>query len=47
MEVIEDRDGWGSTLITSQLPIEHRHDYIGAATAADAILGRLLHSATA
>ena len=45
MEVIEDRHGRGSTLIASQLPIEHWHDYIGAATVADAILDRLLHSA--
>ncbi|WP_081193815.1 ATP-binding protein [Halomonas sp. BC1] len=26
------------------MPIEHWHDYIGAATLADAILDRLLHS---
>ena len=34
-----------STLITSQLPIEHWHDYIGDPTLADAILDRLVHSA--
>jgi len=45
MEVIEDRHGRRSTLITSQLPIEHWHDYIGEATIADAILDRLLHGA--
>ncbi len=45
MEVIEDRHGRRSTLITSQLPIEHWHDYIGEATLADAILDRLLHQA--
>ncbi|WP_317986257.1 ATP-binding protein [Chromohalobacter israelensis] len=45
MEVIEDRHGRGSTLIASQPPIEHWHDYIGAATVADAILDRLLHNA--
>jgi DNA replication protein DnaC len=43
MEVIEDRHGRRSTLITSQLPIEHWHDYIGEATIADAVLDRLLH----
>ena len=43
MEVIEDRHGRRSTLITSQLPTEHWHDYIGEATLADAILDRLLH----
>ena len=42
---IRDRHGRGSTLIASQLPTEHRHDYIGSATLADAILGRLLHGA--
>lgn len=45
MEVIEDRHGVSSTLITSQLPIEHWHDFIGEATLADAILDRLLHNA--
>ncbi len=43
MEVIEDRHGRRSTLIASQLPTEHWHDYIGEATLADAILDRLLH----
>ena len=45
MEVIEDRHGRGSTLIASQLPTEHWHDYIDSATLADAILDRLLHGA--
>jgi len=45
MEVIEDRHGRGSTLIASQLPVEHWHEYIGSATLADAILDRLLHGA--
>ena len=45
MEVIEDRYGRRSTLIASQLPTEHWHDYIGEATIADAILDRILHSA--
>ena len=34
MEVIEDRHGRRSTLIASQLPTEHWHDYIGEATLA-------------
>ena len=34
-----------STLITSQLPVEHWHDYIGEPTLADAILDRLVHNA--
>ncbi|NCF20160.1 MAG: ATP-binding protein [Haliea sp.] len=45
MEVIEDRHGRRSTLIASQLPTEHWHEYIGEATIADAILDRLLHGA--
>jgi DNA replication protein DnaC len=44
MEFIEDRHGLRSTLIASQLPVEHWHDFIGEATLADAILDRLLHN---
>ena len=45
LEVLDDRVGTRSTLLTSQLPIEHWHEYIGDPTLADAILDRLLHSA--
>jgi DNA replication protein DnaC len=45
LEVIEDRHGSGSTLLTSQLPIENWHDHIGDPTIADAILDRLIHNA--
>jgi DNA replication protein DnaC len=45
LEVIEDRHGNTSTLITSQLPIENWHDHIGDPTIADAILDRLIHNA--
>ncbi len=45
LELLDDRVGARSTLITSQLPIENWHDYIGDPTLADAILDRLLHSA--
>ena len=45
MELIEDRHGLKSTLIASQLPVEHWHDYLGEPTLADAILDRLLHNA--
>jgi len=45
MELIEDRHGLRSTLIASQLPVEHWHDYLGEPTLADAILDRLLHNA--
>ena len=45
LEVIEDRHGTGSTLITSQLPVENWHEHIGDPTIADAILDRLIHNA--
>ena len=45
MEIVEDRYGNGSTLITSQLPISTWHDVIGEPTFADAILDRLVHNA--
>jgi len=45
LELLDDRVGARSTLITSQLPIEHWHEYIGDPTLADAILDRLLHCA--
>jgi len=45
LEIMEDRHGHKSTLITSQLPINKWHQSIGDATLADAILDRLLHNA--
>jgi DNA replication protein DnaC len=45
MEIVEDRYEVGSTLITSQLPIDTWHDVIGEPTFADAILDRLIHNA--
>ena len=45
LEIMEDRHGAKSTLITSQLPITAWHKAIGDATLADAILDRLLHNA--
>jgi DNA replication protein DnaC len=44
LEIMEDRHGLRSTLITSQLPIGQWHKAIGDATLADAILDRLLHN---
>jgi DNA replication protein DnaC len=44
LEVLDDRHGNGSTIVTSQLPIEHWHEAIGGATIADAILDRLVHN---
>jgi DNA replication protein DnaC len=45
MEIIEDRHGKGSTLITSQVPVSKWYEVIGEQTIADAILDRLIHSA--
>lgn len=45
LEVIDDRVGARSTLITSQLPVEHWHGYLNDPTLADAILDRLIHQA--
>lgn len=45
LELMEDRHGSKSTLITSQLPVKDWHAAIGDATLADAILDRLVHNA--
>src|SRR6266480_716745 len=45
MEIVEDRYGAGSTLITSQLPVDKWHDVVGDPTFADAILDRIVHNA--
>lgn len=45
MEIIEDRHGKASTIITSQVPISKWHDIIGEQTIADAILDRIVHGA--
>ena len=45
MEVIDDRHQRASTILATQIPIEHWHDTIGDPTYADAILDRLLHNA--
>uniref|UniRef100_UPI00273EA141 ATP-binding protein n=1 Tax=Mameliella sp. MMSF_3455 TaxID=3046714 RepID=UPI00273EA141 len=41
----EDRQGRGSTIVTSQLPVDQWHEAIGDPTLADAILDRLVHNA--
>jgi DNA replication protein DnaC len=45
MEIIEDRHGKKSTLLTSQVPINQWHEVIGEQTIADAILDRIVHGA--
>jgi DNA replication protein DnaC len=45
LEVLEDRYGVSSTIVTSQLDTEHWHPVIGEETIADAICDRLVHNA--
>jgi len=45
MEIIEDRHGRKSTIISSQLPVSSWYEVIGESTIADAILDRLVHKA--
>jgi DNA replication protein DnaC len=45
LEVIEDRHGERSTVITAQLPVKAWHTYIGDPGIADAALDRLVHNA--
>ena len=44
LELLDDRIGTRSTLITSQLPIKAWHTYLNDPTLADAILDRVVHS---
>lgn len=44
MEIIEDRHGKASTIISSQIPVANWYDIISEATIADAILDRLIHT---
>ena len=45
LEILEERYGRRSSVITSQLPIDRWHEIIGDPTYADAILDRLIHNA--
>ena len=45
LEILDDRQGKGATLMTSQFPLDLWHDTIGNPTVADAILDRLIHNA--
>lgn len=44
LEIIEDRHGKRSTIITSQLPIKQWYEVIGEKTVADAILDRIINN---
>ena len=43
LEIVDDREGKGSLLITSQVPIGRWHEIIGDPTLGDAILDRVIH----
>lgn len=45
LDIIEDRHGRKSVVITSQLPVASWYDAVGDPTVADAILDRIVHSA--
>jgi DNA replication protein DnaC len=44
LELLDDRVGTHSTIITSQLPVKAWHTYLNDPTLADAILDRIVHS---
>lgn len=45
LEILDDRHGSRSTIVTSQLPVTEWYATIGDATLADAILDRVVHNA--
>jgi DNA replication protein DnaC len=45
LEILEDRHGRHSTIVTSQTPSEHWHELMANPTLADAILDRIIHNA--
>src|SRR5215204_3603493 len=45
LEILEERYGRRSTIITSQIPVDKWHELIGDPTYADAILDRIVHNA--
>ena len=45
LEIVEDRYGAGSLIITSQLPVDRWYEIVGNPTLADAILDRVVHNA--
>ena len=45
LKVIDDCTGSRSTVLTSQLPVNHWHGWINDPTVADALLDRLVYSA--
>jgi DNA replication protein DnaC len=46
-QIVDDRHGRASTIVTSQLPVDSWHDVIPDPTVADAVLDRVVHVHTA
>ena len=44
LEILDDRHGKRSTIVTSQIPVNDWHAALGDPTLADAILDRLVHN---
>lgn len=44
LDIIEDRHGKRSTIITAQVPVKQWYDLIGEKTVADAIMDRIVHN---
>jgi DNA replication protein DnaC len=44
LDIVDDRHGRGSTIVTSQIPVKHWHELIADPTIADAVLDRLVHT---
>lgn len=45
LDIIDDRHGKSSTIISSQIPVQGWYDVIGEGTLADAVLDRIVHKA--
>ena len=44
LDIVDDRHGRGSTIVTSQVPVKHWHELLADPTIADAVLDRLVHT---
>ena len=44
LELLDDRVGNRATILASQLPVDHWHEYLSDPTLADAIMDRLVHA---
>jgi DNA replication protein DnaC len=44
LELLDDRSGNSATILASQLPVDHWHEYFNDPTLGDAIMDRLVHA---